>query len=34
MVETHRHEARQGLDDSCIQESIEIDVRDPEPVFA
>jgi predicted RNase H-like HicB family nuclease len=26
MVETHRDEARQGLDASCIQESIEIDV--------
>ena len=26
MVETHRDEARQGLDSSCIQESIEIDV--------
>ncbi len=27
MVETHRDEARQGLDSSCIQESIEIDVE-------
>jgi predicted RNase H-like HicB family nuclease len=26
MLETHRDEARQGLDSSCIQESIEIDV--------
>lgn len=26
MLETHRDEARQGLDASCIQESIEIDV--------
>ena len=27
MVETHRDEARQGLDSSCIQGSIEIDVE-------
>ena len=26
MVETHRDEARLGLDPSCIQEAIEIDV--------
>ena len=26
MLETHRDEARQGLDQSCIQEAIEIDV--------
>jgi predicted RNase H-like HicB family nuclease len=26
MVETHRDEARQALDPSCIQEAIEIDV--------
>ena len=25
MIETHRDEARQALDPSCIQESIEID---------
>jgi predicted RNase H-like HicB family nuclease len=31
MLETHRDEARQGLDTSCIQESIEIDL--PEPQF-
>ena len=30
MVETHRDEARQGLDSSCIQESIEIDVETTE----
>ena len=30
MLETHRDEARQALDASCIQESIEIDVTDPE----
>ena len=30
LVETHRDEARIGLDPSCIQEAIEIDV--PEPV--
>ena len=29
MLETHRDEARQCLDPSCIQESIEIDVIDP-----
>jgi predicted RNase H-like HicB family nuclease len=28
MLETQRDEARQGLDASCIQESIEIDVID------
>ena len=28
MVETHRDEARQALDPSCIQEAIEIDVFD------
>jgi predicted RNase H-like HicB family nuclease len=32
MLETHRDEARQGLDRSCIQEAIEVDV--PEPQFA
>ena len=30
MLETHRDEARQALDASCIQESIEIDVTDSE----
>lgn len=29
MVETHREEARIGLDGSCIQEAIEIDVIEP-----
>jgi len=29
MLETHRDEARLGLDASCIQEAIEIDVIDP-----
>ena len=29
MVETHRDEARQGLDPTCIQEAIEIDVMEP-----
>ena len=36
MLETHRDEARQALDASCIQESIEIDVTDPkllEPAY-
>jgi len=28
MVETHRDEARLGLDPSCIQEAIEIDVHE------
>lgn len=31
MLETHRDEARMGLDDSCIQEDIEIDL--PETTF-
>ena len=29
LVETHRDEARIGLDPSCIEESIEIDVPEP-----
>lgn len=33
MVETHRDEARQCLDPSCIQEAMEIDVLEP-PEFA
>jgi predicted RNase H-like HicB family nuclease len=32
MLETHRDEARMGLDASCIQESIEIDVIEPQAV--
>ena len=32
MIETHRSEARLGLDRSCIQESIEIDVTSSEPL--
>jgi predicted RNase H-like HicB family nuclease len=32
IVETHRDEARIGLDPSCIQEAIEIDVHEPEAV--
>jgi predicted RNase H-like HicB family nuclease len=28
MLETHRDEARLGLDPSCIQESIEVDVAE------
>jgi predicted RNase H-like HicB family nuclease len=31
MIETHRDEARLCLDHSCLQESIEIDVSDPDP---
>ena len=30
IVEIHRDERRQGLDSSCIQESIEIDVAEPQ----
>jgi predicted RNase H-like HicB family nuclease len=30
MLETHRDEARQGLDPSCIQEAIEIDLPEPQ----
>ena len=33
MVETHREEARLGMDDKCILESIEIDVSE-EPQHA
>ncbi len=29
MLETHRAEARLGLSDRCIQESIEVEVDDP-----
>jgi predicted RNase H-like HicB family nuclease len=32
MLETHRDEARIGLDSNCIQESIEIDVTEPHAV--
>jgi predicted RNase H-like HicB family nuclease len=32
MVETHRDEARQGLDANCIQEAIEIDTTEIESV--
>ena len=32
IVETHRDEARIGLDPSCIQEAIEIDVNENEPM--
>ena len=28
MIETHRDEARLGLDDTCLQEAIEIDLGD------
>jgi predicted RNase H-like HicB family nuclease len=30
MIQTRRDEARMSLDASCIQESIEIDVADPQ----
>jgi predicted RNase H-like HicB family nuclease len=30
MLETHRDEARLALDQTCIQESIEIDVTEPQ----
>ena len=32
MVETHRDEARLALDARCIQESIEIDIDEPQVV--
>ena len=32
MIETHRDEARMALDSSCIEEWIEIDLPDTEPV--
>ena len=32
MIETHRDEARMGLDDSCILGDVEIDL--PEPYYA
>lgn len=34
MLETIRDEARQGLDDSCITEPIEVDVEDDAPNLA
>ena len=34
MLETHRDEARQGLDTSCIQEAIEIEVPEQQAQFA
>jgi predicted RNase H-like HicB family nuclease len=30
MIDTHRDQARLGLDASCIQESIELDVLEPD----
>jgi predicted RNase H-like HicB family nuclease len=30
MLQTQRDEARMGLDQSCLQESIEIEVSDPQ----
>lgn len=33
MVETHRDEARAGLDRSCIQEAIEIEVADESAAY-
>lgn len=33
MVDTHRDEARMGLDPSCILDSIEIDVDDANPAL-
>ena len=32
MVETHRDEARLGLNSQCLQESIEIDIDEPQYV--
>jgi predicted RNase H-like HicB family nuclease len=34
MVDTHRDEARMGLDPSCILDSIEIDVAEGPPLYA
>src|SRR5258708_12711168 len=34
MIETHRDEARLSLDQTCIQEAIEIDLLDPPPMPA
>ena len=34
MVETHRDEARLGLDEKCIQECIEIDVSEAEAQYS
>jgi predicted RNase H-like HicB family nuclease len=33
MLETHRAEARMGLDTNCIQESLEIEDREPEQAW-
>jgi predicted RNase H-like HicB family nuclease len=33
MLETHRDEARIGLDDSCIQEAIEVEVPEEQSLF-
>ncbi len=34
MLETHRQEARLGLSSQCIQESIEVEVEDPQEMVA
>jgi len=34
MIETHRDEARQGLDRSCIQDTIEVEVPESEAQLA
>lgn len=34
IVETHRDEARIGLDPSCIQEDIEIEIAEQPPVYS
>lgn len=34
MVETHREEARLGLDPTCIEEAIEIEVMEPHGTHA
>lgn len=33
MLETHRDEARVALDDSCILDTIEVEVPEPEPQY-
>jgi predicted RNase H-like HicB family nuclease len=34
MIETHRDEARIGLDPSCIQDTIEVEIPEPEAHLA
>jgi predicted RNase H-like HicB family nuclease len=34
MLETHRDEARLAMDEKCIQEAIEIEVQQPQSMYA